>query len=143
MRAADLIPHVEAITTLRKYGKVKRVIGIMIESQGPESSIGEVCFIHVHSSSKGHNIKIKAEVVGFREETVVLMPFTHVNDISPGSMVEATGRPLEIKVGEALIGKIVDPLGNPIDESPLPNGMRVVTTEKEPPNPLMRHQLMK
>ncbi|KIL47717.1 flagellar protein export ATPase FliI [Jeotgalibacillus campisalis] len=138
MKAADLIPHVSTIPTLRRYGKVKQVIGLMIESQGPESSIGEMCYIYVQSSSKRKKVQIKAEVVGFREGIVVLMPFTHVHDIAPGSIVEATGRPLEIKVGDALIGKIVDPLGEPIDDSPLPYGMKTVTTEKEPPNPLTR-----
>ncbi|KIL44886.1 flagellar protein export ATPase FliI [Jeotgalibacillus soli] len=138
MKSAELLPFIDTIPTMRHYGKVKRVIGLMIESQGPESSIGEVCYIHVHSASKRCEIKIKAEVVGFRDDIVVLMPFTHLQDISPGSIVEATGRPLEIKVGEALIGKTVNPLGLPIDDSPLPIGMRAVTTENDPPNPLTR-----
>ncbi|MFB1081111.1 flagellar protein export ATPase FliI [Jeotgalibacillus sp. JSM ZJ347] len=138
MKAAELIKHIQTIKTVRHYGKVKRVIGLMIESQGPESSIGEVCYIHVHSSSRKQTIKIKAEVVGFKDEMVVLMPFTHVQDIAPGCIVEASGMPLEIRVGEALIGKIVDPLGHPIDESVLPAGMKNVTTEQEPPNPLTR-----
>ncbi|TFE03498.1 flagellar protein export ATPase FliI [Jeotgalibacillus sp. R-1-5s-1] len=138
MKAAELIQYIPSIKTVRHYGKVKRVVGLMIESQGPESSIGEVCYIHVHSSSKKRTIQIKAEVVGFKDEMVVLMPFTHVQDIAPGSIVEASGRPLEIKVGEALIGKIVDSLGHPIDNSTLPAGMKAVPTEQDPPNPLTR-----
>ncbi|AJD90998.1 ATP synthase [Jeotgalibacillus malaysiensis] len=138
MRAAELIQHIQSIKTVRHFGKVKRVIGLMIESQGPESSIGEVCYIHVHSSSRKQTVQIKAEVVGFKDEMVVLMPFTHVQDIAPGSIVEASGAPLEIRVGEALIGRIVDPLGQPIDDSVLPAGMKQVPTEKEPPNPLSR-----
>ncbi|MBM7579857.1 flagellar protein export ATPase FliI [Jeotgalibacillus terrae] len=138
MKAAELIQHISSIKTVRHYGKVKRVIGLMIESQGPESSIGEVCYIHVHSSARKQTIRIKAEVVGFKDEMVVLMPFTHVQDIAPGCIVEASGKPLEISVGEALIGKIVDPMGYPIDDSVLPAGMRQVATEQEPPNPLTR-----
>ncbi|PPA72057.1 flagellar protein export ATPase FliI [Jeotgalibacillus proteolyticus] len=145
MKAADLLPYVEKVATMRHYGKVKQVIGLMIESQGPKSSIGELCYIHVHSSFKKKSMVIKAEVVGFKEEIVVLMPYTHIQDISPGSIVEATGGPLEIKVGESLIGQVVDPLGIPIDETPLPDGMETVITEQEPPNPLTRppiHEVM-
>lgn len=61
--------------------------------------------------------KILAEVVGFRDEMVILMPFTAVSDIGPGCIVEGSGRSLEIKVGSGLIGKVVDPLGHPIDDS--------------------------
>lgn len=107
----------------------------MIESQGPESSIGDVCYIHVGHK---HKRKIKAEVVGFRDENIILMPYTTVNDISPGSIVEATSRPLEVKVGPALVGMVVDSLGEPLDGSPLPKGLSSVFTDREPPNPMTR-----
>src|SRR5690606_27393384 len=66
------------------------------------------------------------------------MPFSNVKDISPGSIVEATGKPLDIKVGSGLIGKVLDPLGHPLDESGLPRGLTSVPTEQDPPNPLSR-----
>ncbi|WP_010301532.1 flagellar protein export ATPase FliI [Kurthia senegalensis] len=137
MKAIQLLEQLQSVPTFKKFGRVTRVVGLMIESQGPESSIGDVCKIHVHSASAGHQ-EISAEVVGFRDETVVLMPFTTLKDISIGCLVEGTGKPLEIKVGPELIGKILDSMGNPLDGTSLPKGLAVVDTEGEPPNPLTR-----
>lgn len=137
MRAAQLLQHIPNIQTFKKFGRVTRVVGLMIESQGPESSIGDVCKIHVTSPTNGHQI-ILAEVVGFNDEFVVLMPYTSIREISIGCLVEGTGRPLEIKVGPELIGKVLDSMGNPIDGSVLPKGLVTVQTEKDPPNPLTR-----
>ena len=65
------------------------------------------------------------------------MPYNEVSDIAPGGIVEGTGRTLEIKVGEALIGKVIDPLGMPIDQS-LTKGLTTWPIEHDPPNPLNR-----
>ncbi|RIW36408.1 flagellar protein export ATPase FliI [Bacillus salacetis] len=134
MKANDLLEYIPSLQTFKKFGKVKRVVGLMIESQGPKSSIGEMCFIHISESRK----KIRAEVVGFKEETVILMPYSNINEISPGSLVEGTATPLTIKVGPSLIGKVVDSLGNPLDGESLPKGLTPALTEQEPPNPLTR-----
>lgn len=135
MKAKDLMEHVDLLDSFKRYGRVKRVVGLMIESQGPESSIGDVCFIHVGTKKKR---KIQAEVVGFKDENVILMPYTSIHDISPGSLVETTMKPLEIKAGPGLIGKVVDSLGIPLDQSSLPKGLAAVPTEQDPPNPLSR-----
>ncbi|CAM3077962.1 flagellar protein export ATPase FliI [Filibacter tadaridae] len=131
---AELIPNVK---TFKKFGRVVRVVGLMIESKGPESSIGDVCHIHLNTASKTDSI-IMAEVVGFREEIVILMPFTNIRDISSGCLVETLGKPLEVKVGMNLIGKVLDSMGNPIDKSQLPKGLTSVLTEQDPPNALTR-----
>ena len=112
MKASSLLDKLDEIDTYKRFGRVKQVVGLMIESQGPESSIGDLCLIHVNHRKKR---VIQAEVVGFRDENVILMPYTSVNDIAPGSLVEATLKPLEIKVGPALIGSVVDALGDPLD----------------------------
>jgi flagellum-specific ATP synthase len=135
MKAQGLLNHIDQLDTFKRFGRVKRVVGLMIESQGPESSIGDVCNIYVGHHKKR---KIQAEVVGFREETVILMPYTTIQDISPGSLVEATLKPLEIKVGAGLIGNVIDSLGNPLDGSFLPKGLIAVPTDKAPPNPMQR-----
>ncbi|WP_163101506.1 flagellar protein export ATPase FliI [Peribacillus alkalitolerans] len=136
MKASQLLSRIDELDSLKRYGRVKRVVGLMIESQGPTSSIGEVCFIH--TGSNGNKRKIRAEVVGFREENVILMPYTAVNEISPGALVEATSASLEIKVGTDLIGQVLDSLGNPLDGSNLPKGLSTVSTEQDPPNPMER-----
>ncbi|WP_337983326.1 flagellar protein export ATPase FliI [Lysinibacillus sp. C5.1] len=137
MKTAQLIEQIPNIPTFKKYGRVTRVVGLMIESQGPDSSIGDVCKIHVETSKNGHQI-ILAEVVGFKDEIVVLMPYTSLREISIGCLVEGTGAPLEIKVGPELIGKVLDSMGNPIDGTLLPKGLMSVPTEQDPPNPLTR-----
>ncbi len=137
MKTAQLIEQIPQIPTFKKLGRVTRVVGLMIESQGPDSSIGDVCKIHVETAKNGHQI-ILAEVVGFKDEIVVLMPFTSLREISIGCLVEGTGAPLEVKVGPELIGKVLDSMGNPIDGTVLPKGLMTVPTEQDPPNPLTR-----
>jgi flagellum-specific ATP synthase len=135
VKAVDLLEQIDFIDSFKRYGRVKRVVGLMIESQGPESSIGDVCFIHVGTKKRR---KIQAEVVGFKDENVILMPYTSLHDIAPGSLVETTMKPLEIKAGPGLVGKVVDSLGIPLDQSSLPKGLASVPTEQDPPNPLSR-----
>lgn len=131
MKAVDLIQQISNVPTFKKYGRVSRVVGLMIESQGPESSVGDVCKIHINSPKTGASV-ILAEVVGFKEEVVVLMPYTNIREISTGCLVEGTNSPLEIKVGPELIGRVLDSMGNPIDGSVLPKGLMTVGTEKIP-----------
>lgn len=135
MKTDRLITAIENIDTIKRFGKIYRVVGLMIESKGPEASIGDVCFIHTTSQNKAH---ILAEVVGFNDEKVILMPYSPIKDIGPGCLVEATGHPLRIKVGRGLIGKVIDPLGKPLDGSPLPKGLSPFLTDQDPPNPLLR-----
>jgi flagellum-specific ATP synthase len=135
MRANGLIKYIDQIDSFKRFGRVKRVVGLMIESQGPESSIGDVCYIYVGNHKER---KIQAEVVGFSGENVILMPYTTIQDISPGSLVEASLKPLEIKVGTGLIGCVIDSLGNPLDGSALPKGLKAVPTDQAPPNPMNR-----
>ncbi|MFD1204149.1 MULTISPECIES: flagellar protein export ATPase FliI [Sporosarcina] len=136
-KAEELLDVIPKMNTFKKFGRVVRVVGLMIESQGPASSVGDVCHIHINNAGKKGSV-ILAEVVGFREEIVILMPYTSINDISSGCLVECTGKPLEVKVGMNLIGKVLDSMGNPIDNSPLPKGLSTVRTEQEPPNVLTR-----
>src|SRR5699024_3068329 len=79
-----------------------------------------------------------AEVVGFDREKIILMPYTEVVEIGPGCLVEATGRSLTVKIGQRLIGEVVDSLGQILDQSPLPEGLSNYITEQSPPNPMLR-----
>jgi flagellum-specific ATP synthase len=131
---------IEKADTYKRYGKVLRVVGLMIESQGPAANIGEVCYIY--ASTDGEQ-PILSEVVGFNNEKIILMPYSEVNEIGPGCLVEATGKPLTIKIGQGLIGKVVDSLGNNLDQSPLPRGLSDYLTERAPPNPMERSPIKK
>ncbi|WP_033829222.1 flagellar protein export ATPase FliI [Bacillus andreraoultii] len=136
MKAIDLLNHIPSIDTYKRYGRVKQVVGIMIESRGPICSIGDICYIY--SQTQKDKKRILGEVVGFKDENVFIMPFTTVNDIAPGWLVESTEKPLEIKVGQALLGKVLDSLGKPLDGSILPNNLQSWPTDQKPPNPLNR-----
>jgi len=120
-------------------GKVIQVIGLVIESIGPAVSIGEICII----TSKKHDARIKAEVVGFRNNRVLLMPLGEMYGIEPGSEVVATQKPLTVKVGNSLLGRVLDGLGNPLDR------LGAVQTELEypvynqPSDPLNRQRIEK
>lgn len=133
LKAVQLISEIERIDSYKRYGKIKKVVGLTMESRGPECSIGDVCNVHL-----GKNQKTMAEVVGFKDENILLMPFTKINNIAPGSVVEATGSPLKIKAGIGLVGKVLDAFGCPMDGTSLPQGLATVLSENEPPNPLTR-----
>ncbi|WP_412055953.1 flagellar protein export ATPase FliI [Bacillus haynesii] len=131
----QLLECIETADSFKRYGKVKQAVGLMIESKGPECSIGDVCKIY----TKGDGPKaIKAEVVGFKDQNILLMPYLEAANIAPGSIVEATGESLRVKVGSGLIGQVVDAFGNPLDGSALPKGLAQVSTDQAPPNPMKR-----
>ncbi|MDL4840062.1 flagellar protein export ATPase FliI [Aquibacillus rhizosphaerae] len=139
MNIDGYLDEINQIDTYKRYGKIHRVIGLMIESKGPEVSVGDVCYIH---TSKKKNSKILAEVVGFNEEKVLLMPYSTIKEIGPGCLVEATDQPLTINVGRGLIGKVIDSLGHSLDGSLLPKGLTSYPSEQSPPNPLARPRIL-
>ncbi|MGG3572094.1 flagellar protein export ATPase FliI [Bacillus gobiensis] len=135
MNTARIAEFINSADSYKRYGKVKKVVGLMIESKGPVSSIGDVCLIH---GQKGVHKPVKAEVVGFRDEYILLMPYLTVANIAPGSIVESTGSPLKVKVGQSLKGLVLNAFGEPLDESLLPKGLSQVQIDQEPPNPMNR-----
>lgn len=121
---------------VRRMGKVTKVVGLTIESEGPETHIGALCTI----KSRGRN-SILAEVVGFRDRNVLLMPIGDMSGISPGSTVTVYHKDLEVAVGESLLGRVLDGLGNPIDgKGPIvPECYYPVSNM--PPNPMTRPRI--
>ena len=136
-QAFDISRYTEQLRTIdpvRVNGKVTQVIGLTVESEGPDASVGDVCLIYPAKSAK----PIKAEVVGFRENKVILMPLGDLQSIGPGCDVVGTGKPLTVQVGSELLGKVLDGLGQPLDGSILPKRMPHYSTTNLPGNPLMR-----
>ncbi len=131
---------IEQADTYKRYGRVLQVVGLMIESQGPAANIGEVCYIYASTNGKQ---PILSEVVGFNNEKIILMPYSEVTEIGPGCLVEATGKPLTIKIGQGLIGSVIDSLGMNLDHSELPSGLTEYLTERPPPNPMDRPPIEK
>lgn len=96
-----------------KYtGVVNKVMGLLIESSGPQVVLGEVCQILI----PGAEDPVKAEVIGFRDSIVQLMPYGEIDGIEPGCVVVASGKTLEIPVSESMLGRVIDSLGRPYDE---------------------------
>ncbi|MCD5410643.1 MAG: flagellar protein export ATPase FliI [Clostridiales bacterium] len=123
---------------LVKYtGRVSQIIGLTIESIGPAIKIGEVCKIYTLKSQK----IVLSEVVGFKDKKVLLMPLGKMEGIGPGSKVEATGFQLQVKVGECLLGRVLDGLGNTIDEKGHLPTMKTYPVNAAPPNPLHRTKI--
>ncbi|MGM8211754.1 flagellar protein export ATPase FliI [Virgibacillus sp. W0430] len=135
MNKSVLLRAIDTVDTYKRFGKVLQVVGLMIESQGPAAKVGEVCLIHAANKDKQ---PIRAEVVGFNNEKIILMPYSEVTEIGSGCLVEATGKPLMIKMGRGLIGKVIDPLGNCLDNGNLPKRLVPFVTEQQAPNPMNR-----
>ena len=119
-----------------RFGKITQVIGLIIESQGPDVSLGELCYIQ----DKSGQTLTKAEVVGFKENRVLLMPLGEMGGINPTCRVIPTGKSLQVQVGPEMLGKVLDGLGNPIMEDKL-DFNRAYPAENQPPNPLTRQRI--
>lgn len=125
------------IDSISYTGEVTQVIGLTIESRGPLVRLGEVCLLHNYKKTQA----IKAEVVGFKEDRVLLMPLGDIQGIGPGSLVESTHSSLKVPVGNELIGRVLDGLGNPMDgKGPILNP-KWVPIDNSPPNPLARNRI--
>lgn len=140
MESIDIRKYIHRINERRfiKYiGNITKVTGLTIESNGPIASIGELCYIYPHNK-KEH---ILAEVVGFRDDNVLLMPLGDMNGIAPGSKVIASGKTLKVPVGEELVGRVLDGLGNPIDGLGQLKTLKTYEVSNTPPNPLERKMI--
>ncbi|HCL00244.1 MAG TPA: flagellar protein export ATPase FliI [Candidatus Marinimicrobia bacterium] len=126
----------ESLSPVRIDGRVSQVVGLVIEAILPDGTLGELCEIHVKSGEV-----IRAEIVGFRQDKVLLMPLDETVGISPGNRISRCPLPLTVQVGPELLGRILDGLGNPIDgKGPIraKNRRRVYNA---PPHPLKRQRI--
>ena len=120
-------------TYFTSLGKVTKIVGLTIESVGPKAKLNDLCRIIIDEEKE---ISVLAEVVGFRDKRLLLMPFDNVEGIGVGCVVENTGHPLSILAGEELLGHTLDGIGRPTDG--------VITTgteypvEAQPPDPMSR-----
>lgn len=103
--------RIDLAKTVKHYGKVTQVVGLVVESAGPAVSIGRLCQIE----NRDDGVKIRAEVVGFRDNKILLMPLGSMEGITPGAIVTSTSEQLRIPVGQELIGRVLGGLGQPID----------------------------
>jgi len=121
---------------IRVRGKVTQVVGLVIEGKGPPMAIGDLCRL-LSKEGKTHAI---AEVVGFRDRNLLMMALGETNGLEPGSILEPLGREATVAVGEDLLGRVIDPLGEPLDgKGPVREEARY-PLYAEPLNPLQREE---
>jgi flagellum-specific ATP synthase len=127
----------ERTDPIKCIGRITKVQGLLIESRGPQAIIGEICRIIV---PKGRGV-IKAEVVGLRDEIVQLMSFEETDGIEIGDRVIALGSRLEVPVSEKLLGRVLDALGNPVDDKGDIESTCLYPALTSPPDPLKRKRV--
>ncbi|MES2201116.1 MAG: EscN/YscN/HrcN family type III secretion system ATPase, partial [candidate division FCPU426 bacterium] len=127
----------ETIDPIRVMGRVEQLIGLVMEVTGPSASVGEICRVF---SSNGR-FSIQAEVVGFRNQRMLLMPLGELQGIGPGSKVVVTGKDFEVPVGMGLKGRILDGLGRPLDQKGKLEAEAWVPVHREPPDPMTRQRI--
>ena len=119
---------------VKHLGKVAKVVGLTIESIGPMAKLNDLCLIRSNSAAG----VVKAEVVGFRDDRVLLMPYDNVEGVGLGSWVENTGAPLQVPVSEELLGLTLDGVGEPMNADGLGADCAHYSVEAAPPDPLSR-----
>jgi flagellum-specific ATP synthase len=135
-RLAHYLHHLDNVNDTIHSGRVSQIVGLTIESIGPTTNIGDLCLI----SPRGGG-GIPAEVVGFRDQKVLLMPLSDLTGVGPGSLVTATGAPLMVPVGEALLGRILDGLGQPMDNKGYVGTTKYRSVQGSIPPPLQRQRI--
>ncbi|PKM49840.1 MAG: flagellar protein export ATPase FliI [Firmicutes bacterium HGW-Firmicutes-7] len=120
---------------IKHIGKVTKIVGLTVESLGPNVNMGEVCRI------VSDNVSVFAEVVGFRENKILLMPLGELTGIGLNSTVEALGHSLQVSVSDDLLGRILDGLGKPIDNLGPIYTNTLYNIENESPDPLTRNRI--
>jgi flagellum-specific ATP synthase len=136
---SDYLERLKRVDLLKVNGSVKQVIGLVIESSGPNCALGEVCII----KSKDGQQQCMSEVVGFRNERVLSMILGDATRVGPGSEIVATNQVLSASVGDELLGRVLDGLGHPIDGKGPLRAREIRSIYNAPPNPLERQRICK
>ncbi len=132
----DIYDSLFTKTYVKHFGQVTKLIGLTIESLGPDAKLGELCAIW-----ESKDDKVLAEVVGFKDDKILLMPLGEIGGIGRGAKVEALGHGLRVAVSEHLLGRIVDGLGKPIDKKSVIYSNEFYTVEADAPEPLHRKRI--
>ncbi|MDB5986153.1 MAG: FliI/YscN family ATPase [Nevskia sp.] len=130
VRAAEYVPRI---------GNVRQYLGAVVEAAGPDTALGELCEIYPPNKLA----PVIAETVGFRHDSVLLMPYADLRGIRPGSEIVATGRHAQVPVGRALLGRVIDAFGVPMDGRKLMGLEDSRPLFAEPVNPMHRERIVK
>ena len=135
-KSEHLLSRLSPNTFAQHVGRIVKVTGLLIESSGPNVSYGDQVFIHDENTGKKHI----AEVVGFNDDRIMLMPVDHLQSIRPGSKVTPCSEGFTIKVSPALLGRVIDGMGRPLDGKGPINGDRF-KVQRQAPDPFSRPRI--
>jgi len=133
----SMLSRLDDMDRFATYGRVTRVVGLVLEATGLEVGLGALCRITSHSRDRS----VLAEVVGFHERGVLLMPLGELDGLHPGASVQPLGRTFGVDVGPGLMGRVLNGLGHPIDGKGKLDVIARVPLSAEPPNPLERETI--
>jgi len=134
----DLHGRVRQVETAPLVGLVTGVVGLIIQSRGPRAMVGELCWL---SPGNGSDVGVWSEVVGFRENHLLLMPLGSLEGISPGWEVRASGRPHPLACSDLMLGRVLDGLGRPIDDLGPIQAAQWYPVSASPPDALKRRRI--
>jgi flagellum-specific ATP synthase len=129
---------IESASPISMEGQVTRVVGNVIEGNGPAMPLGGICKI----MSTGMSQSISAEVIGFRDNSLLLMPLNNSDGVEPGSAIIANRYGAEVEVGFDMLGRVIDGLGNPLDNGPPLKPTTTIPLYAQPVNPLNRDRIV-
>jgi len=141
MDLKGFLRDLDGFDSYRRMGKIEKIIGMTIEASGPVCNIGDVCRVYGKNGGRSAKEHVFAEVVGFNSEKVLLMPYTDIEGIGPGSIVDNTGDQLMVKTDTSLVGRIIDAMGRPLDGKGEIDYSGVMPITGIPVNPLTRPKI--
>jgi len=134
----DLLPYIEQLDHVHpvvEFGTVEKVVANTIESQGPNVTVGSLCWLVQNGR------RIPLEVVGFSDGKIISMPLSKVDGIRQGDIIQAAHRVATFGVNEKLCGRVLNGIGRPIDGLPMPASLHQQELYAEPANPLARNPI--
>jgi flagellum-specific ATP synthase len=140
-RIAELSRRLQDEDLARRRGRVRDLIGLIIEATGLSVEMGEICMVGDSRGRPGDPEPIQCEVVGFRDGRTLLMPLGELRGIGPGTLVRPAGTPFGVSVGDGLLGRVIDGLGQPLDEYGTIEDAEWRTATAAPPDALSRPRI--
>lgn len=129
---------IDRVPPVLAHGRVKQVVGLVVEGNGPGIPVGSQCLIEVNRGAA----QVPAEVVGFRQNRILLMPLGEMRGIEPGSLISMRESQTAVPVGDDLLGRVIDGLGRPMDGGGPLQGQTRYPLYAEPLNPMARDRIL-
>ena len=133
----NLYKKLNTLNLVKVYGQIDKVTGLVIESTGPKAAVGEICLLEAELKKE----PILAEVVGFKDRKLLLMPLGEMTGVAPGTRVTSTGETLKVNVSKKLLGRVIDGLGKPMDGLGEIEVYDSYPIMNKPPHPLKRQRI--